>query len=113
VLDIVMQKPCEVSRDDECVWYSDGKICLNQTSAGFSMTISNTPIASTDFRGFSHDYIKYTHRFDGLQHIFPWLYQTHPSLRLTSRFFHDYIKHTHLTVMEKPAEVSWRGVCLT
>ena len=79
------------------------------TSAGFSMTISNTPIASTDFSRFFHDYIKHTHRFDGLQQVFPWLYQTHPSTWLTSagvsmtmsnrltsstdfsRFFHDYI----------------------
>ena len=86
---------------------------LRLTSVGFSMTMSNIPIASTDFNRFFHDYIKYTHRFDWLQQVFPWLYQTHPSLRLTSagfsmtisntpivltdfsRFFHDYIKHTH------------------
>jgi hypothetical protein len=53
------------------------------TSAGFSMNISNTPIASTDFSRFLHNYIKHTHRFDGLQQVFPWLYQTHQSLRLT------------------------------
>ena len=86
---------------------------LRMTSGGFSMTISNTPIASTDFNRFFHDYIKHTHRLDWLQQVFPWLYETHPSLRLTSagfsmnisntpiastdfsRFFHDYIKHTH------------------
>jgi hypothetical protein len=39
VFDIVMEKPG----------------ALRLTSAGFSMTISNTPIASTDFSGFSHD----------------------------------------------------------
>ena len=83
------------------------------TSAGFSMTISNTSIASTDFSKFFHDHSKHAHRFDGLQQVFPWLYQTHPSTWLTSagfsmtisnkpiastdftRFFHDYIKHTH------------------
>jgi hypothetical protein len=86
---------------------------LRLTSAGFSMTISNTPIASTDFNRFFHDYVKHIHRFDWLQQVFPWLYQTHPSIRLTSagcsmtiwntpiastdfsRLFHDYIKHTH------------------
>jgi hypothetical protein len=44
VFDIVMEKPAEVS--------------------GFSMTISNTSIASTDFSRFFHDYIKHTHRLD-------------------------------------------------
>jgi hypothetical protein len=53
--DIVMEKPAEVSRGDR----------------GFSITISNTSIASADFSGFSHDYIKHTHRFDGLQQVFP------------------------------------------
>ena len=37
---------------------------LRLTSAGFSMSISNTFTASTDFSRFFHDYIKYTHRFD-------------------------------------------------
>jgi hypothetical protein len=68
VFDIVMKKPAEVSRSGECVWYSDGKICWSQlkrhpspllTSAGFSMTISNTPIASTDFTGFKC--VRYSH----------------------------------------------------
>jgi hypothetical protein len=86
---------------------------LRLTSAGFSMTISNTLTASTDFSRFFHDYIKHTHRLDWLQQVFPWLCQTHPSPRLTSagfsmtisntpiastditRFFHDYVKHTH------------------
>jgi hypothetical protein len=124
VFDIVMEKPAEVSRSDWCVWYSHGKTCwfpwLYQThpstwltSAGFSMTISNTLIASTDFSRFFHDNIKHIHRSDWLQQVFPWLYQTHPSIRLTSagcsmiiwntpiaptdfsRFSHDYIKHTH------------------
>jgi hypothetical protein len=44
VFDIVMEKPAEVSRSDGCV--------------------SNTPIASTDFSKFFHDYIKHTHRLD-------------------------------------------------
>jgi hypothetical protein len=92
VLDIVMEKPGEVSRGDAYFWYSHGItwwsqsrrwVCLisspRLTSAGFSMTISNTPIASTDFSRFFHDYIKLTHRFDGLQQVFPWLYQTNPS----------------------------------
>jgi hypothetical protein len=43
VFDIVMEKPAE---------------------AGFFMTISNTPIASTDFSKLFHDYIKHTHRLD-------------------------------------------------
>jgi hypothetical protein len=94
-------------------WIYQTHPSLRLTSAGFSITISNTPIASTDFSRFFHYYIKHTHRFDGLQQVFPWIYQTHPSLRLTSadfsmtisntpiastdftRFFHDYIKHTH------------------
>jgi hypothetical protein len=45
-------------------------------SAGFSMTISNTPIASTDFSRFFHDY------------------QTHPLLRLTSAGFSMTISNT-------------------
>jgi hypothetical protein len=81
------------------------------TSAGFSMTISSTPIDLTDFSRFFNDYIKHPHRLDWLQQVFPWIYQIHPSHRLTSagssmtisntpiastdfsRFFHDYIKH--------------------
>jgi hypothetical protein len=63
VFDIVMEKPAEVSRGNGCVWYSDGKTCWNQ-SAGFSMTISNTLTASTDFSRFFHHYIKHTHRLD-------------------------------------------------
>jgi hypothetical protein len=33
---------------------------LQLTSAGFSMTMSNTLTASTDFSRFSHEYIKHT-----------------------------------------------------
>jgi hypothetical protein len=117
VFDIVMEKPAEVSRSHECVWYSHGKTCWSQShrydgllqvfpwlyqthpstwlmSAGFSMTISNKPIASTDFTRFFHDYIKHTHRLDWLQQVFPWLGQAHTSLTDFSRFFHHYIKHT-------------------
>jgi hypothetical protein len=79
VFDIVMEKPAEVSRGDGCA--------PRLTSAGFSMTISNTPIASTDFSRFCHDYIKHTPRLDWLQQVFPWLYQTHPSPQLTSPGF--------------------------
>jgi hypothetical protein len=43
VLDIVMEKPDEVSRGDG---------------------LSNTPIASTDFSKFFHDYVKHTHGLD-------------------------------------------------
>jgi hypothetical protein len=53
VFDIVMEKPAFVKHTP-----------LQLTSAGFSMTISNTPIASTDFSKFFHDYIKHTHRLD-------------------------------------------------
>ena len=60
------------------------------------MTISNTPIASTDFSRFFHDYIKHTHRFNGLQQDFPWLYQTHPSSWLTSAGFTMTMSSTHL-----------------
>jgi hypothetical protein len=67
VFDIVMEKPGEVSQVDGCVTHT----LLRRTSAGFSMTISNTSIASTDFSRFFHDYIKHTHRFDGLQQVFP------------------------------------------
>ena len=94
-------------------WLYQTHPSLRLTSAGFSMTISNTPIASTEFGRFFHDYIKHTHRLDWLQQVFPWIYQTHPSPRLTSagfskrisntpiastdfsRLFHDYIKHIH------------------
>ena len=86
---------------------------LRLTSAGFFMTISSTPIASTDFSKFFHAYVKHTHRLHWLKQVFQWLYQPHPSPRLTSAgfsmtisntpiastdfswFFHDYIKHTH------------------
>jgi hypothetical protein len=109
VFDIVMEKSGEVSRGDGCVWYSHSPLRL--TSAGFFMTISNTPIASTDFSRFFHDYvkhpspgltsagfsmtIKHTHRLDWLQKVFPWLCQAHTSSNDFSRVFHDYIKHTH------------------
>jgi hypothetical protein len=63
VFDIVMEKPAEVSQGEG----SSPRL----TSAGFSMNISNTPIASTDFSRFFHYYIKHTHRFDGLQQVFP------------------------------------------
>jgi hypothetical protein len=68
VFDIVMEKPAEVSWSGESVWYSDGKTWWSQlTSAGFSITISNTLTASTDFSRFFHDYIKHTHHLDWLQ----------------------------------------------
>jgi hypothetical protein len=60
---------------------------LRLNSAGFFMTISNKLTASTDFSRFFHDYIKHNHRLDRLQQLVPWLYQTHPSLRLTSAGF--------------------------
>jgi hypothetical protein len=98
VFDIVMEKPAEVSRSDECVWYSHGKTCWSQsrrwvcffpwlyqtypsprlTSAGFSMTMSST------------------HLFNSLQQIFPWLCQAHTSSTDFSRVSHDYVKHTSL-----------------
>jgi hypothetical protein len=85
VFDIVMEKPAEVSRRGECIWYSHWKTCWSQssrwassadvnrffhdnvkhtplqlTSEGFPMTILNISIASTDFSWFSHDYVKNT-----------------------------------------------------
>jgi hypothetical protein len=36
------------------------------TSAGFSMTISNTLAASTDYSRFLHHYIKHTHRLEAM-----------------------------------------------
>jgi hypothetical protein len=123
------------------------------------MTISNTPIVSTDFTRFLHDYVKHTplqltsagfsitisntldvfeivmekpsevsrgdgcvryshrktcwsqskltsagffmtmsstHLFNWLQQIFPWLCQAHTSSTDFSRFSHDYVKHTSL-----------------
>jgi hypothetical protein len=82
---------------------------LRLTSAGFFMTISNTPIASTDFSNLFHDYIKHTHRLDWLQQVFPWLYQTHPSPWLTSA-----VKAMGVfeIVMEQPAEVSRGDGCV-
>ena len=81
------------------------------TSPGFSMTISNIPITSTDFSRVFHDYVKHTplqltsadfsmtmsstHLFHWLQQVFPWLCQAHISSTDLSRFFHHYIKHTH------------------
>jgi hypothetical protein len=82
VFDIVMAKPGEVSRGDGCVWYSHWKTW------------------------FFHDYIKHSHRLDGLQQVFPWLYQTHPSSRRQ-------LKRCVLDiVMEKPAEVSQDDGCV-
>jgi hypothetical protein len=75
------------------------------TSAGFSMNISNTLTASTDFSRFFHNYIKHTHLLDWLQQVFPWLYQTHSLLRLTSAGF-------SMTISEKPAEVSQDDGCV-
>jgi G:T-mismatch repair DNA endonuclease (very short patch repair protein) len=81
VLDIVIEKPAEVSRSGECVWYSHGDYVkhtpLQLTSADFSMTMSST------------------HLFHWLQQGFPWLCQAHISSTDLSRFFHHYIKHTH------------------
>jgi hypothetical protein len=53
VFDMFMEKPAEVQTHSP----------LRLTSAGFFMTISNTPIASTDFSKFFHDYVKHTHGF--------------------------------------------------
>jgi hypothetical protein len=68
VFDIVMEKPPEVSRGDGDFsrFFHDyvKHPPLQLTSAGFSMTISNTPIPSIDFSRFFHDYIKHTHRLD-------------------------------------------------
>jgi hypothetical protein len=67
---------------------------LQLTSAGFSMTISNTPIVLTDFSRFFHDYVKHT------------------PFRLISAGFSMTISNTQLKrcvldiVIEKPAEVS-------
>jgi hypothetical protein len=72
VFDIVMEKPAEVRnhtpRYDRLqqvfpLLYQTHP-SLRLTSAGFSMTISNTPIDLTDFSRFFNDYIKYTHLFD-------------------------------------------------
>jgi hypothetical protein len=62
VFDIVMQKPAE----DFSRFFHDyvKHTPLQLTSAGFSMTISNTLTASIDFSRFFHDYIKHTHCFD-------------------------------------------------
>jgi hypothetical protein len=51
---------------------------LQLTSAGFSMTMSNTLTASIDFSRFSHDYIKHT------------------PLQMTSAGFSMTISSTHL-----------------
>jgi hypothetical protein len=180
VIDIVIEKPAEVSRSGECVsmtikhthrldwlqqdfpWLSNIPIALTDfsrlfhdyvkhtplqltsagfsmtisnnltlrlTSAGFFMTISNTLTASTDFSRFFYDYIYHTHRLDWLQQVFPSLYQTHPSPWLTSagcsmtmsntsiastdfsRFFHDYIKLD--IVIEKSSEVNQDDGCVS
>jgi hypothetical protein len=62
VFDIVMKKPAEVSRSffHDFVKHTP----LQLTSADFSITISNTLIASTDFSRFFHDYVKHIHRLD-------------------------------------------------
>jgi hypothetical protein len=53
-----MEKPAEISRRGVF------DIVIQLTSAGFSMTISNTLTASTDFSRFFHDYIKHTSSTD-------------------------------------------------
>jgi hypothetical protein len=60
------------------------------------MTLSNTPIAPTDFSRFLHDYIKHTHHLDWLHQAFQWLYQTYPSPRLPSPGFSMTMSSTHL-----------------
>jgi hypothetical protein len=88
VLDIVMEKPAEVSQDDGCVWYSHGTSCWNPskrwvyyvkhtplqlTSAGFFMIVKHTilQLTSADFS------------------------MTISNIPITttdfSRFFHDYV----------------------
>jgi hypothetical protein len=114
MFDIVMEQLAEVSWGDGCVWYIHEKTCRSQswtdfttflhdyvkhtplqlTSAGFSITISNTLTASTDFGRFFHEYIKHTHRLDWLQQVAPWLYQTYPSSWLTSAGFSMTISNT-------------------
>jgi hypothetical protein len=61
------------------------------------MTISNTPIASTDFNRFFHDYVKHIHRFD-------WSWnKLLKSVEAMGVFD---------IVMKKPAEVSRSGECV-
>jgi hypothetical protein len=111
-------------------WLYETHPSLLRTSAGFSMTISNTPIDLNDFSRFFNDYIKHTHRLNWLQQVFPWLYLTHPSPRLTSagfsmtisntpiastdfsRFFHDYLKHVWYSHGKTCWSPSKRWVCL-
>jgi hypothetical protein len=76
VLDIVMTNLVKFF-EEVCAWNSKNTP-LQLTSAVFSMTISNTPTASTDFSRFSHDY------------------QTYPSPRLTSAGFFMIMSSTRL-----------------
>jgi hypothetical protein len=133
VFDIVMKKPAEVSWRGVCLttdfsrffhdyikhihcldWLQQVVPWLYQahpspwlTSAGFSMTISNTLTASTDFSRFFYDYVKHTHRLDWLQQVFPWLYQIHPSLRLTSAGFSMTISNTPIASTALSHECVW------
>jgi hypothetical protein len=124
VFEIVIEKPAEVSRSGECVWYSHGKTC-------FSMTISNIPITSTDFSRVFHDYVKHTplqltsadfsmtmsstHLFHWLQQVFPWLCQAHMVCLIWS--WKNLVKSVETMgvfdiVMDKPAEVSRGDGCV-
>jgi hypothetical protein len=64
------------------------------------MTISNTPIASTDFSRFFNDYIKHTHRLDLLHQILQNLLKSVQAMAVFD------------IVMEKPADVSRSDGCV-
>jgi hypothetical protein len=91
VLDIVMEKPAEVSWRG--VWFFHDYVkhpSPGLTSAGFSMTMSNT------------------HRLDWLQQVFPWLSNIPIASTDFRRFFHDYV-YSHGTTCWSQSR---RWVCL-
>jgi hypothetical protein len=81
------------------------------------MTISNTPIASTDFSRFFHDYVKHTPLQLTSADFFMTISNTLTVSTDFSRFLKNLLKSVKLMgvfdiVMKKPAEVSRNGECV-
>jgi hypothetical protein len=90
---------------------------LRLTSAGFSMTISNTPIVLTHFSRFFHDYIKHTPLRRTSEGFSMTISNTPIASTDFSRFFNDLLKAVKTMgmfdiVMEQLAEVSRGDGCV-
>jgi succinylglutamate desuccinylase len=115
------------SVEEAFAWHSHRKTCWSQSRRWICLIIMGKPAevsegdgcVSTDFTRFFHDYVKHTSlqltsagfaMTMSSKHLFNWLQQVFPSWK-------NLVKSVEAMgvfdiVMEKPAEVSWRGVCL-